>query len=70
MEGAAAGACQGDSGGPITSGTSIGAITTWAKGAGRTGCGSVTQGILLGPQREWIDRTLRQWGRTARWDER
>jgi hypothetical protein len=70
MEGAASGACQGDSGGPITLGVSVGAITTWAKGTGRTGCGAITQGVLLGPQREWIDRTLALWARAAQWEER
>jgi hypothetical protein len=69
LEGAVAGACQGDSGGPISLGTSVSAITTWAKGTGRSSCGRTTQGILLGPQREWIDRTLAVWGRTAHWDQ-
>jgi hypothetical protein len=31
-------------------------------------CGALTQGILLGPQRAWIDRTLAAWGRAARWE--
>jgi hypothetical protein len=61
------GACEGDSGGPMTSGDGIVAITTWAKGTGRSSCGGMTQGILVGPQRAWIDRTLKEWNRTAQW---
>ncbi|WP_262027643.1 S1 family peptidase [Microvirga sp. Mcv34] len=64
-----AGACQGDSGGPMASGTSVAAITSWSSPAKGRGCGGVTQGILLGPQREWIDRILRGWNRTALWNE-
>lgn len=62
-----ASACQGDSGGPMASGTSVAAITSWSSpGKGRS-CGGVTQGILVGPQREWIDRTLKGWNRAALW---
>lgn len=70
-EGAApgAGACDGDSGGPLTQGDStVFAVTTWATGAKGRGCGGLTQGILLGPQRAWIDRTLAAWGRAASWN--
>jgi hypothetical protein len=67
MEGAAKGACLGDSGGPIAQGGSVFALTSWAKGAGRSSCGRTTQGVLLGPQRAWIDRTLQGWGRAAAW---
>jgi hypothetical protein len=67
-KGAGAGACRGDSGGPIASGAAVVAIATWAKGAGRRECGDITQGALLGPQREWIDRTLAGWGRGAAWE--
>lgn len=62
-----ASACQGDSGGPMASGASIAAITSWSSpGKGRS-CGGVTQGILVGPQREWIDRILKGWNRAALW---
>ena len=57
-EGDSAGACQGDSGGILAAGGTVAAITSWSTGAGRRTCGALTQGILLGPQREWIDRVL------------
>lgn len=69
-----AGACQGDSGGPIAIGGRVVAVTAWAKGpaaaedARTRGCGAVSQGVLLGPQRNWIDRSLSGWGRSARWE--
>jgi hypothetical protein len=65
---AGTGACQGDSGGPLTAGSSVVAITSWSRGVGRSRCGGLTQGILVGPQRDWIDRILTRWGRTARWE--
>lgn len=65
---AGTGACQGDSGGPLALGSSVVAITTWSRGSGQSRCGSLTQGALLGPQRDWLDRTLQQWGRAARWE--
>ncbi|MEH3118299.1 MAG: trypsin-like serine protease [Methylorubrum populi] len=58
-----AGGCQGDSGGPILDGATVVAIAAWVKGA----CGGLTQGILLGPQRDWIDRTLSGWAASAQW---
>ncbi|WP_411902559.1 S1 family peptidase [Methylorubrum thiocyanatum] len=58
-----AGGCQGDSGGPILDGEAVVALAAWVKDA----CGRLTQGVLLGPQRDWIDRTLSGWGVTARW---
>ena len=64
----AVGACQGDSGGPMTSGTAIAAITSWSSPSRGRSCGGATQGILLGPQKEWIDRTLKAWNRTALWN--
>jgi len=63
----AMGACQGDSGGPMASGPLVAAITSWSSPARGKSCGGITQGILLGPQKEWIDRTLRAWNRTASW---
>ena len=63
-----AGACQGDSGGPITdSGSATLAVTSWARGTGGRGCGELTQGVLVAPQRGWIDATLSRWSRTAAW---
>jgi hypothetical protein len=63
-----AGACEGDSGGPIalSSGAVI-AVTTWSKGQGRKTCGLVSQGVLVGPQRAFIDGTLARWGRQGQW---
>ncbi|WP_244973613.1 S1 family peptidase [Methylobacterium bullatum] len=64
--GGASGACQGDSGGPIatTPGAPPLAVSAWVGGGA---CGSISQGVLLGPQREWIDRVLAGWGRSAGW---
>jgi len=68
-EGAGAGACQGDSGGPIAAGSAaVAAISTWSTGPKGHACGTLTQGILVGPQRAWIDRVLAGWGRTAVWE--
>jgi Trypsin len=64
----AIGACQGDSGGPIAVGSAVLAVTTWSTGAKGRGCGGITQGVLLGPQRDWIDRTLAGWSRSAQWN--
>jgi hypothetical protein len=61
------GACQGDSGGPMAVGNAIAAITSWSSPAQGRGCGGVTQGILVGAQKEWIDRTLEGWKRNASW---
>jgi hypothetical protein len=61
------GACQGDSGGPMTSGDAVVAITSWSSPAKGRSCGGITQGILVGPQQNWIDQTLRGWGRAAQW---
>lgn len=53
------GACRGDSGGGIfdPSGT-LAAITAWSEGSGSRRCGTLTQGVLVAPQRAWIDATL------------
>ncbi|MER2266530.1 S1 family peptidase [Methylobacterium oxalidis] len=61
-----AGACQGDSGGPIARGDgAVVAVTAWVGGGP---CGAISQGVLVGPQRAWLDRTLGGWGRSAAWD--
>lgn len=61
------GGCQGDSGGPIAFGESIVALSTWTTGEGRRNCGALSQGVRLGPQRDWIDATLEGWGRRVQW---
>ncbi|WP_375458418.1 trypsin-like serine protease [uncultured Enterovirga sp.] len=67
--GGASGACEGDSGGPIASaGGAVAAVSTWATGRGRARCGEMSQGVLVAPQRAWIDRTLSGWGRAASWE--
>jgi hypothetical protein len=64
-----AGACEGDSGGPITldGADTVFAITTWATGVKGRGCGHYSQGVLVGPQRAWIDAALAKWGGSAKW---
>ena len=62
------GACEGDSGGPIALGDLVFAETTWSTGLKGRRCGDISQGVLLGPQRAWIDATLARWGRSARWN--
>lgn len=67
-----ASACHGDSGGPIGASASVLAVSAWVGGqasASGKACGGVSQGILLGPQRAWIDRTLAGWQAAARWAE-
>jgi hypothetical protein len=65
-----AGLCEGDSGGPVTlaGNAAVLAIATWATGARGGACGAYSQGVLVGPQRAWIDATLAGWGRSARWE--
>ncbi len=63
----AAGACQGDSGGPMAAGDAVAAITSWSAPAKNGHCGGITQGVLVGPQRAWIDRTMAGWNRAATW---
>lgn len=62
-----AGACHGDSGGPIVRGGGVFAVTSWTRGANGAACGDVSQGVLLGPQRDFVDATLARWGRAAEW---
>lgn len=64
----ASGACEGDSGGPIAGAGGVLAVTTWASGSGKAACGGFSQGVLVGPQRAWIDRTLAGWGAAPRWE--
>lgn len=57
-----AGACGGDSGGPIFDRDGrVVAITAFAEGAGKTHCGALTQGVLVAPQRAWIDGVVAGW---------
>ncbi|MDQ0509743.1 S1 family peptidase [Ancylobacter amanitiformis] len=59
-EGPAAGGCTGDSGGPVLLGGAVAGIIGWSTAAGGArGCGGVTGATLVGPQRPWIDATLR-----------
>jgi len=64
------GLCDGDSGGPVTrdGDAAVFAVATWATGAKGRSCGEYSQGVLLGPQRAWIDATLQGWGLSARWE--
>lgn len=64
---AGAGACQGDSGGPMLAGNGVVAVTSWSTGPAKRQCGLLSQGVLVAPQRGWIDRTLTGWGESARW---
>lgn len=62
------GACEGDSGGPVSlADGAVVAVTSWAAGAGGRDCGAMSQAVLLGPQRDWIDRTAAGWGREPTW---
>lgn len=64
-----AGACQGDSGGPLLDERDrVVAITSWARGRSGKACGELTQGVLVAPQRAWIDTILSHWSRTANWN--
>jgi len=64
-----ASACQGDSGGPMFSDDGIVAVTSWSTGPKGQNCGLLSQGVLVAPQRNWIDATLSRWGETARWSK-
>lgn len=62
--GAGGGACAGDSGAPIVAKDTrqVLAIATWSAGRNARGCGGLTQGPLVAPQRAWIDSVLKGWG--------
>jgi hypothetical protein len=67
---ASEGACEGDSGGAMLEPRgALLAIIAFAEGKGRARCGRLTQGVLVGPQREFIDKTLAAWGESARWTD-
>ncbi len=60
---AGSGACTGDSGGPIFDNAGkLVAVTVYAEGVGKGQCGALTQGLLVAPQRAFIDSTLKRWG--------
>ncbi len=61
------GACQGDSGGPMLLPDGVVAVTSWSTGPSGKSCGLLSQGVLVAPQRGWIDRTLSNWGESANW---
>jgi len=62
-DGAAKGGCTGDSGGPAYLGGIVAGIIGWSTAAGGArGCGGVTGATLVGPQRAWIDATVRGMG--------
>jgi hypothetical protein len=59
LGGKQAGACAGDSGGGIfTASGALIALTVWSEGEGQNKCGAITQGLLIAPQRAFIDKEL------------
>lgn len=62
------GACQGDSGGPMVAGGGVVAVTSWSTGPSGRSCGLLSQGVLVAPQRGWIDGTLARWSERAVWE--
>ncbi len=64
-----AGICPGDSGGAMLDASGrLAAIIAWGGTTGASGCRGPAQGVLVGPQRQWIDSTLSQWGAQAQWE--
>ncbi|KPQ10020.1 MAG: gene transfer agent trypsin-like serine protease [Saliniramus fredricksonii] len=61
------GGCHGDSGGPISRDGDVFAITTWTTGNGAGSCGAMSQGVLVGPQRGWIEDVAAGWNRHVAW---
>lgn len=63
-----AGICPGDSGGAMfDAGGDLIAVIAWGGTAGSSGCGGPAQGVLVAPQRAWINRVLASWGAGANW---
>ena len=58
------GGCTGDSGGPFLSadGKIVG-VTVWSQGPGNKACGDLTQALRLGPERDFIEKTMSNWSR-------
>ena len=53
-----AGGCQGDSGGPILYQGKLVAVVSWSSGEGKSNCGYYTQGMILFPELDWINRFI------------
>ncbi|MBV9568819.1 MAG: trypsin-like serine protease [Hyphomicrobiales bacterium] len=69
-DGESKGACEGDSGGAMLKPQGgLVAIIAFAEGTGHARCGKLTQGVLLAPQRQFIDAKLAEWGESARWTD-
>ncbi len=57
------GGCHGDSGGPLYDGEGrLVAVVAWTNGLKGHGCGAITQGPLVAPEKAWIDATRARWG--------
>jgi hypothetical protein len=70
-QGGNAGACNGDSGGAMLAADgALLAVIAFAEGAGKAHCGKLTQGVLVAPQRAFIDTSLARWGAAAQWADR
>ena len=52
-----AGGCHGDSGGPLIAAGAVIAVVAWTTGEGKSECGTYTQGTLIAPHRDWINKT-------------
>jgi V8-like Glu-specific endopeptidase len=61
------GICTGDSGGPYLINGEVFAIAAWSTGSSGRNCGNLSQGILLGPQKNWVDRTAGNWASRVIW---